>query len=94
MGKNLRQIDSDNGHLSIARVKLSELSTASALKPLYQMGSIYSPYSISKKKGKEIKRKLRKRGKGEEKGEILSSNYKNMVRISFLNGKYRFHTLL
>lgn len=71
IGKSLWQIDSDNGHLSSQKkVKSSELSTASALKSLYPVGSIFSPlFNLRKKnrrknKEKEGKgRKERRRGK-------------------------------
>lgn len=50
----------------IERVKLSELSTASALDSLYQMGSMFSPlFNLWERREGKIKRK----GKGERRWE-------------------------
>lgn len=76
-------------------VNLSELSTASALKSLHQMGLIFFHYSISGGK-KKYKKKRKIGGKKREGGKDsqMFSKQINMVRISSLNDKYRFHTLL
>lgn len=63
IGKSLWQIDSDNGHLSSQKkVKSSELSTASALKSLYPVGSIFSPLFNLRKKNR--RKNKEKEGKG------------------------------